>query len=95
MAIVKKKDKFDTTKHDRRDQTEKNIGVEKLELGKRYQEVIEKIKKKPPAKKKQQRKQKVKMLKHKQKMRVQKRKQKMRMQKRKQKKSKERSQKSW
>ena len=37
-----KNEKLDTTKHDRRDQTEKNIGVEKLELEKRYHEIIEK-----------------------------------------------------
>ena len=97
---TKKKGKLGTTKHEGRDQTDRNIGVEKPELGKRYQEVIEKIKEKAGAankemshlkektaeKKKQQRKQKAKM---------QKRKHKMRMQKRKQKKPMERPQKSW
>ena len=37
------KDKLETTKHDRRDQTEKNTGDEKPELENRYQEIIEKI----------------------------------------------------
>ena len=36
------KDKLVKTKHDRRDQTEKNIGDEKPELENRYQEIIEK-----------------------------------------------------
>ena len=49
----------------------KNIEVEKPELERRYQEIIEKIKRKTAATKKQQRKQKAKMQKHKQKMRVQ------------------------
>ena len=63
---TKKKEKLNTTKREGRDQTEKNIGVEKPEQEKRYQEIIEKFKKN--ADKKQQRKQNVKMQKHKQKM---------------------------
>ena len=50
-----KKGKLDTTTHEGRDQTEKNIGVEKLELENIYQESLQKIllkkKKKPPTKK--------------------------------------------
>ena len=64
---TKKKGKLDTTTHEGRNQTEKNIGVEKPELENIYQEVIEKLKKKPPTQKKQLRKQKVRMQKRKQK----------------------------
>ena len=46
------KGKHDIIKHEGRNQTEKNIEVEKLELEKRYQEIIEKSKEKPPPQKK-------------------------------------------
>ena len=46
--------KLETTKIGERDQIEGNIGVEKPELGKRYQEIIEKIKEKTADTKKQQ-----------------------------------------
>ena len=67
----------------------KNIEIEKLELEKKYQEIIDFLKNRRH--KKQQRKQKVKMQKHKQKMRTQQQQQKqnVKMLKRKQKKSKE------
>ena len=71
---------------------QENIEVEKLELGKRYQEIIEKIKRKTACTKKQQHKQKAKMQKHKQKMRTQQRKQQVKILMRKQKKSTERAQ---
>ena len=64
------KGNHDIIKHDGRDQKGKNIEVEKRELEKRYQEIIEKKKKTPPQKK-QQRKQKAKMQKHQQIMRMQ------------------------
>ena len=54
----KTKEKFDTTRHEGRDQTDRNIGVENPELEKRYQAVNEKIQKNRRHKKKQQRKQK-------------------------------------
>ena len=73
----------------------KNIEVEKLELEKRYQGIIEKIKEKAPPQKKHQRKQKAKMQKHKQKMSMLQQKQKVKTLKRKQKKSKERGQEPW
>ena len=60
--------KHDIIKREGRDQTGKNVEVEKPELEKRYQEFIDFFLT-PPQKK--QRKQKVKMQKHKQKMRTQ------------------------
>ena len=52
MASVSlKKDKLETAKHDRRDQTDNKTGEEKPELGKRYQEIIEQIKEKDESRK--------------------------------------------
>ena len=45
VAIKRNKGKYDMIKHERSDQTETNIEVEKPELQKRYQEIIEKKKK--------------------------------------------------
>ena len=39
------KGKFETTKHDRRDQTEKTLGMRSLSSTKRYQDIIEKKRK--------------------------------------------------
>ena len=85
------KGKHDTIKHEGRDQTGKNIEVEKPELEKKLPRVHRK-KKKRRHKKTAARKQKAKMQNYKQKKRMQQQKLTMKMLKRKQKKSKERAQ---